>query len=40
MYTEESNEVDFVEYHDYMALLSLTPDDLEKMVTASRVALD
>ncbi len=31
-FTEESPEVDFFEYHGYLALLSMTPGDLERLL--------
>jgi hypothetical protein len=31
-FNEESPEVDFFEYHGYLALLSFTPDDLERLL--------
>ena len=29
--TDDSPEVDFFEYHGYMALISMTPDDVSRL---------
>lgn len=40
MFSEESPEVDFFEYHGYMALISFMPGDLDQLLNAEPTAGD